>query len=65
LGAISRGNQDLRAKANRTDSKLQHLFLTGLTRAAIKGTGVVNAPGESVEVLTLVPEYNDPLRFGA
>ncbi len=22
------------------------------------------APGESAEVLTIVPEYNDPLRFG-
>jgi membrane dipeptidase len=52
-----------------TDGSISGVALTDAYRAAFRKTvearqkAGVSAPGESADVFTLVPEYNDPLRF--
>jgi membrane dipeptidase len=52
-----------------TDGSISGVALTDAYRAAFRKSvearqkAGVSAPGESAEVFTLVPEYNDPLRF--
>ena len=52
-----------------TDGSISGVALTEAYRAAFRKSvearqkAGVSAPGESADVLTLVPEYNDPLRF--
>jgi membrane dipeptidase len=52
-----------------TDGSISGVALTDAYRAAFRKSvearqkAGVSAPGESADVFTLVPEYNDPLRF--